>query len=319
MADMHAAQGDQLPQQTELAVELRAVSKRFGAVQALRDLTLTIRRGEVVTLLGPNGAGKTTAIGIMLGLSRPSSGQVSLLGLDPRNLRARSRCGIMLQESGVPGNLTVRELIALFRSYYPAPLPNAQVIAAAGLEGMIKTRAGALSGGQRQRLYFALALCGDPDLLFLDEPTAALDVEARRAFWRYIREVVTGGKTIVLTTHYLEEADALADRVLLIDHGRLVADASPADLKGRVSGKRMSFDALPELDEGAFDGVPVQQLELRQRHASLLTPEPEHVLQALAARGVEVRNLEVSGVGLEEAILALTSPTVSSSTARSPQ
>src|SRR5262249_18374404 len=149
--------------------------------------------GEVVALLGPNGAGKTTAINIMLGLSQPSSGHVRLFGLDPRDLRARSRCGVMLQESGVPLNLKVRELITLFRSYYPAPLPRTEVIALAGLHDKVKARAGTLSGGERQRLYFALALCGNPDVLLLDEPTAALDVEARRTFWSQMRGLVQAG------------------------------------------------------------------------------------------------------------------------------
>ncbi len=287
-------------------VELQGVSKSFGAAQALRDVSFAVGQGEVVALLGPNGAGKTTAISIMLGLRTPTTGRARLLGLDPRDLRARSRCGVMLQESGVPMMLTVRELVDLFRGYYPAPLPAGAAITMAGLGEKANARAGTLSGGQRQRLYFALAVCGDPDALFLDEPTAALDVEARREFWVQVRLFVQAGKTIVLTTHYLEEADALADRIVVIDHGQVIADASPAAIKARVAGKRVSFDTDQPLDDAAFAGLPVQNLQLAAHHASLLSPEPEAVLQALFARGASLRNLEVVGAGLEEAFLTLT-------------
>ena len=224
-------------------------------------------------MLGPNGAGKTTAISIMLGLRAPTTGQARLLGLDPHDLRARSGCGVMLQESGVPMSLTVRELVTLFRSYYPTPLPAEQVITMAGLEEKAKARAGTLSGGQRQRLYFALAVCGDPAVLFLDEPTASLDVEARRAFWAQMRGFVQAGKTVLLTTHYLEEADALADRVVVIDHGRVIADATPAAIKARVAGKRVSFDLSQPAGRalrrpaGAEPGADPPPRDLAQRRA----------------------------------------------------
>jgi ABC-2 type transport system ATP-binding protein len=287
-------------------VELQDVSKSFGPVQALRGVSFAVQQGEVVALLGPNGAGKTTAISIMLGLRTATTGQARLLGLDPRDSRARSSCGVMLQESGVPMTLTVRELVDLFRGYYPTPLTAERAIAIAGLEDKARARAGTLSGGQRQRLYFALAVCGDPDVLFLDEPTASLDVEARHEFWTQVRGFVQAGKTIVLTTHYLEEADALADRVVVIDHGQVIADASPAAIKARVAGKRVSFDTDQPLDDAAFAGLPVQNLRLAAHHASLLSPEPEAVLRALFARGASLRNLEVVGAGLEEAFLTLT-------------
>lgn len=290
-----------------MAVELRGVSKRFGNVEALRDVSFSVRRGEVVALLGPNGAGKTTTISILLGLRQPSTGAARLLGLDPQDRRARSQCGVMLQESSVPMNLSVRELIELFRGYYPHPLPTAQVIEMADLGGKVNARAGTLSGGQRQRLYFALAVCGNPNMLFLDEPTAALDVEARREFWAQVRGFVRSGKTILLTTHYLEEADALADRVVVIAHGQLVADATPAQLKARVAGKRVRFVPGQPVDESAFAGLPVSRLEMGTHDVTLLSPEPEVVLRALFARNVPLRDLEVSGATLEEAILDLTS------------
>jgi ABC-2 type transport system ATP-binding protein len=212
----------------------------------------------------------------------------------------------MLQESGVALTLTVREALNLFRTYYPAPLPTAQLLALAELDAKAGTRVGTLSGGQRQRLYFALAICGNPELLFLDEPTAALDVEGRRTFWAQMRGFVQQGRTIVLTTHYLEEADTLADRVIVIDQGHLIADAPPAALKARVAGKRVSFDLAAPLDQGLFTDLPIKALELTQQHATLLTAEPELVLQRLFATGARLQNLEVVGAGLEEAILSLT-------------
>jgi ABC-2 type transport system ATP-binding protein len=205
-------------------VEFHDVTKKFGSVQALHSVSFRVNRGEVLALLGPNGAGKTTAISLMLGLRRPTSGSIRLLGLDPHSRYARSSVGVMLQESGIPMSLTVRELINLFRSYYSYPLPTDEVLAMSDLTDKADARAGTLSGGQRQRLYFALALCGNPRILFLDEPTTALDVEARRSFWTHIRKFAQSGKTILLTTHYLEEADALADRVIVINTGRVVAN-----------------------------------------------------------------------------------------------
>ena len=288
------------------AIELQNVSKSYGAVQALHDVSFVIPQGQVVAMLGPNGAGKTTAISLMMGLRRPSQGQVRLLGSDPHDRRARSRCGIMLQESGVPLNLTVRETITLFRCYYPHPLPLVQVLEMAGLQKKALAQVGTLSGGQRQRLYFALAVCGDPDVLFLDEPTAGLDVEARHSFWEQIRAFVQQGKTILLTTHYLEEADALAERIILIDRGHVRADASPAALKAQVSNSRVAFDVSEPLPPDFFAALPVLQLELGERHVSFLTSKLETVLRALFSQPAEITNLAISGASLEEAFFHLT-------------
>lgn len=288
------------------AIELQAVSKSFGTVQALHDISFAIPQGQVVALLGPNGAGKTTAISLMMGLRHPSSGKVRLLGCDPRDRHARSRCGIMLQESGVPLTLTVRETIMLFRSYYPHPLPLAQIIEMADLKKKASAQVGSLSGGLRQRLYFALAACGDPDLLFLDEPTAGLDVEARHGFWEHIRHFVRQGKTILLTTHYLEEADALAERIIVIDRGKVRADAAPATLKAEVSKSRITFDVSGAFPDNFFAQLPVLQLELEEGHVSLLTSKLEIVLRALFNQPVEITNLSVTGTSLEEAFLHLT-------------
>jgi ABC-2 type transport system ATP-binding protein len=235
---------------------------------------------------------------------------VQLFGLPPRDRRARTRTGVMLQESGIPPQLRVGELVDLFRSYYPAPLSRDAVIAAAGLEAQAQAQAGTLSGGQHQRLFFALAICGDPEVLFLDEPTAGLDVAARHDFWNQVRGFVRSGKTIILTTHYLEEADALADRIAIIHHGRLIADDAPAAIKARVAGKRLSFDTDTPLPASMFAGLPVRGLELSNHHVRLLSSEPEAVLAALFAQGVRLHNLEVVGAGLEEAFLSLTSDEV---------
>ena len=291
---------------TGTVVELVGARKRYGEVEALRGVDLAIGRGEIVAMLGPNGAGKTTSISLMLGLRRPTAGQVRLLGLDPRDRRARSRVGAMLQESGVPGVLTVRELIDLFRAYYPRPLPAERVITLAGLGDKAGARVNTLSGGQRQRLYFALAVCGDPDVLFLDEPTVGMDVEARQAFLQAIRELAGAERTIVLTTHYLEEADALARRIVVVDHGAIIADAPPAAIKARLASKRVRFRTAAPLDPTVLEGLPVSRLERTGDRVSLLTAEPEAVLRALFGRGVALTDLEVAGADLEEAFLALT-------------
>jgi ABC-2 type transport system ATP-binding protein len=287
-------------------VELIAARKRYGTIEALRGVDLCIRPGEVVALLGPNGAGKTTTISLMLGLRRPTSGTAHLFGLDPTDRRARSRAGVMLQESGVGGVLTVRETVRLFRSYYPRPLPLVEVFALAGLEDVADRPVAKLSGGQRQRLYFALAICGDPEALFLDEPTVGMDVEARRAFLAGMRAAASAGKTIVLTTHYLEEADALAERIVVIDHGIVIADASPQALKARVASKRVSFSVAVPLGDEALAGLPVTSVQRSGPRVRLLSNAPETVLRALFERGVAVADLEVTGADLEEAFLALT-------------
>jgi ABC-2 type transport system ATP-binding protein len=265
-----------------------------------------VQTGELVAMLGPNGAGKTTAISLMTGLRRPDRGTARLFGLDPRDLRARSRMGVMLQESGIPMALKVTEIIDLFRTYYPKPLPPAEVIKAAALEEFADKLVGSLSGGQKQRVYFALALCGDPDVLFLDEPTVGLDVASRRLFWEHIRKFVKRDRAVVLTTHYLEEADALADRVVVIDHGLKVAEGTPAAIKERVAGKKVSFTTSAGVTADDFAGLPVKQVTIQGSRVELLTNEPEAVLRALFTKSAEVRELEVIGAGLEEAVLALT-------------
>ena len=257
-------------------------------------------------MLGPNGAGKTTSISLMLGLRQPTAGEARLLVLPPTDRRARSRCGVMLQESGTTSVLTVREIVDVFRAYYPAPLPAERAVAMAGLTEQADARIGTLSCGQRQRLYFALAICGDPDVLFLYEPTVGMDVEARRAFVASIQTLAGAGKTIVFTSHSLREAEELARRIVVIDRGTVIADASPQELKARVPGKKITLVARRPLAAETLAGLPARVISLSGERASLLSNEPAAVLQELFRRGVDLVDLEVTGADLEEAFLALT-------------
>ena len=290
-------------------VELVGVRKEFGEVRALDSLDLRIERGEAVAILGPNGAGKTTAISLMLGMRAPTTGRVRLAGLDPASRPARSLRGAMLQDSGVPATLTVRELIHLFRAYYPAPMATDEALGLAGLTGEARTRAGALSGGQRQRLYFALAVCGNPPILFLDEPTVAMDVASRIAFLDTISAYAAAGRTVVLTTHFMEEADQVAKRIVVIDRGRVIADASPGDIKARAAGRRVRF-RTPRPSGGPADGLfadlPVRGLQILDGEVRFLADAPEPILAELFRRGAEIHDLEVGGADLEDAFLALT-------------
>jgi ABC-2 type transport system ATP-binding protein len=291
---------------TTPAIELRNATKRFGPLTALRNVTVTVQAGETVAMLGPNGAGKTTAVSLMLGMRRPSEGTALLFGADPRVPATRLRLGAMLQESGVPATLTVREVIDLFRSLYRAPITAAAAIEAAQLGEKAGARVATLSGGQRQRLYFALAIVGDPDVLFLDEPTVALDVESRRSFWEQITLLIKRGKTVLLTTHYLEEADALAGRIIVIDGGVVVAEGTPAEIKAKVGGKHVRFDA-DTLTREWLAALPGVQSVTRAGHQwTLYTLEPERTLREVFATGATVTGLEVEGARLEEAVLALT-------------
>jgi ABC-2 type transport system ATP-binding protein len=285
--------------------ELRRAVKRYGAVTALAGMDFEVRPGEVVALLGPNGAGKTTAVQLLLGLARPNAGEARLFGVEPRRAEARMRTGAMLQVSKVPETLKVREHIHLVSSYYPHPLPEREVMAAAGLEGIEGRLFGKLSGGQRQRVLFALALCGDPDLMFLDEPTVGLDVEARRAFWTVIAEKARQGRSVLLTTHYLEEADALADRIVMIGRGRVIAEGTPAEIKSRVVGRKIRCrTALPLAAIAALPGV--RDVRRQDELTEVLAAEAERTVFELLSRDPSLSALEVRGADLEEAFLTLT-------------
>lgn len=289
-----------------MIAELRGVTKKYGSVVALDDLSLGLEAGRVTAILGPNGAGKTSAIKLLLGLTRPTAGTVALFGTDPRSAAARRRTGVMLQIAKVPETLTVREHVDLFCSYYPSPMGVERTLAAAELTAVADRKYGNLSGGERQRVQFALAICGNPDLLFLDEPTVGLDVEARRGFWQQIRRLASSGRTIVLTTHYLEEADALADRVVMLSAGSIVADGAPHQIKARVASRRIRcVTALPAAAIEALEGV--SSVRRDGSATEIITSDAERVVRQLLSRDAGLSGLEMSGAGLEEAFLTLTS------------
>ncbi|HXX00512.1 MAG TPA: ABC transporter ATP-binding protein [Candidatus Acidoferrales bacterium] len=288
-----------------IVASLQGVKKSYGDVRALHDVDFEVRAGEVVALLGPNGAGKTTAVKLLLGLMPPNSGQVLVFGCDPTNPENRMRTGAMLQVGRVPETLRVREHIDLFSSYYRKPMAPAAVLAAAGLDQLGDRKFGDLSGGQRQRVLFALAICGDPDLLFLDEPTVGLDVEARRIVWDEIRQLVRRGKTVLLTTHYLQEADALADRIAVINKGKIIAEGTPTEIKAKTSGKRVR--CLTSLGIDSVKQIPgVLGVRLDREAIEIDAVVAEPVVRELMMRDAQLSGLEISSAGLEEAFLALT-------------
>jgi ABC-2 type transport system ATP-binding protein len=298
--------------------ELRGASKRFGsgaaAVDAVRDIDLTVRSGELLAVLGPNGAGKTTSISMLTGLSRPTAGTASLFGRDPRDLRARQRIGVMLQASGVPDTLRVRELLAEFRAYYPDPLSMADVIEAAGLDGLERRLFGDLSGGQQRRVLFGIAISGNPELVFFDEPTTGLDVEIRRSLWSTLRTLTGSGRGVVLTTHYLEEADALADRIVVMDRGRIIAEGTPSQVKSLVPGRRIRAESSVSVATAErFPGV--QRVTRGGTWIELLVGTAEPAVRALLAADPSVSNLTIVEPSLEEAFLALTTDTPESEAA----
>jgi ABC-2 type transport system ATP-binding protein len=291
-----------------IVASLAGVSKNYDAVKALLGVDFTVRAGEVVALLGPNGAGKTTAVKLLLGLMTPNSGKVRVFGADPTNPENRLRTGAMLQVGRVPETLRVREHIDLFSTYYRKRLPVAEVLAAAGLEKLSDRKFGELSGGQKQRVLFALAICGDPDLIFLDEPTVGLDVEARRMLWDEIRRMVSRGKTVLLTTHYLQEADALADRIAVINQGRIIAEGTPSQIKAQTSGKKIRCITSLSLD--ALRRLPgVREVHEDREVVEIHAAEAEVIVRELLARDASLTGLEVTSAGLEEAFLALTQDT----------
>lgn len=287
---------------------LTDVIKRYGATTALDGLDLTLHAGEIVALLGPNGAGKSTAVRLMLGLAAPTSGTVRIFGGDPRDAMARTRVGAMLQVARMVETLRVGEHLDLFRSYYPRPLAVAEIVRFAQLEGIEDRLFGQLSGGQKQRVLFALALCGDPDLIFLDEPTVGMDIEARRGLWQQIRQLKARGKTVLLTTHYLEEADALADRVVVINKGRVVSAGTPAEIKRISGGRRIRCQtALSIAVLEAIDGVAsVESGENGSEFVTVTAHNAENVVREMLLRDAALSGLEIASPALEDAFLALT-------------
>jgi ABC-2 type transport system ATP-binding protein len=288
------------------AVAFDGVTRRYGATTALAGVDLRISPGETVALLGPNGAGKSTAINLMLGLLEPTSGAVRVLGDEPRAAVRSGHVGAMLQESGLPILTRVGELVGLVRSLSPRPMGLDDVVRRAGLAGLLDRRTETLSGGEAQRVRFAMAIAGDPDLLFLDEPTVAMDVETRRAFWADMRAFAAEGRTILFATHYLEEADQVADRVIVLDHGHVVADGSTSSIKAAASGRTVRF-RLVDADRALLGGLPgVSAVAVDGDRVSLESGDPDTTARALLRTDLDVRDLEIAGANLESAFLALT-------------
>jgi len=287
-------------------IVLSRLSKSYGAVHAVRGIDLEITPGETVALLGPNGAGKTTTIEMMLGLNRPDRGTVSIFGALPAAARRAGRFGAMLQTGSPLDHLRVREVVTLMASYYPHPLGVDDVLRLTGADEFARQWATKLSGGQVQRVRFAAAIVGDPDLLLLDEPTAGLDVEGRRDFWQAMRAMTEQGKTVLFATHYLEEADAYADRIVLLGRGQVVADGPATEIKAQV-GSRTIRATLPGVTVAALTALPGVRNADRHGDAAILTcTDADAALPALLAAFPTARDIEVVGGSLEEAFLELT-------------
>ncbi|MFC3716559.1 ABC transporter ATP-binding protein [Luteimonas soli] len=303
----------------ELA-SLRGARKQYGKVVALDGVDLSLRAGQVLALLGANGAGKSTAVALLLGLVQPDAGEATLFGCSPGQLDARRGAGVMLQSAALQETLKVRELLDLTRSYYPCPRSIADCVALGGLDGLLDRRYGKLSGGQQRRVQFALAVCGNPRVLFLDEPTTGLDIEARQTLWRALRDLVAQGCAVLLTTHYLEEAEALADRVMVLARGRVVAAGGMEELRRHVSARRIR--CLTTLDAARIAAWP----EVRTAQAAaegaaamlpgggkieIVTDAAEAVVRRLLAEDAALSELEVQRAGLADAFLELTREDVS--------
>ncbi len=291
-----------------LAIDLRGLHKSFGAVHAVDGIDLAVTPGEVVAFLGPNGAGKTTTIDMLLGLAEPDAGTVAVLGLEPSRAIAEGRVSAVMQSGGLLKDLTVGETVELTASFFHSARSAHEVLTRAGIADIADRKVGKCSGGQQQRLRFALALLPDPDVIVLDEPTTGMDVEGRRDFWTALRADAARGRTILFATHYLEEADAYADRIVLVSHGRIVADGSAAQVKNLASG-RLVTATLPDLtaeQTAALEAIPgVQSVELRRDRVLVRTSDSDgvarHLLTATAAS-----DIEITARGLEDAFLALT-------------
>lgn len=291
------------------AVRFSHVTHRYGDHVAVGDLSVEIARGETLALLGPNGAGKSTTISLVLGLLRPGEGTVEVLGTTPRRALAEGRVGAMLQTglgSGLPPGVTVEQALRLVRRLYRRPAPFESTVERAGIEPLLGRQTQRLSGGQAQRVRFAVAIAGDPELVFLDEPTAAMDVEARRSFWRMIRQFGREGRTIVFATHHLQEADETADRVLVVNHGKLVADGPGATLKAAVAARRVRFVAEGGTTCALEQLEGVTDVEAHGACVTLHSLDADATVRALVGAGIAFRDLEVAGAGLEEAFVALT-------------
>jgi ABC-2 type transport system ATP-binding protein len=291
---------------TRPAVELVDLHKNFKQVQAVRGMSLSIDSGEIVALLGPNGAGKTTTIDMILGLSQPSSGSVTVYGKQPRQAIDSGLVSAVMQTGGLLKDLTVQETARYTASLFSGARPVDEVLERAGIKAIADRRVGKCSGGEQQRLRFAMALLPDPELLILDEPTTGMDVEGRRGFWSAIREDAEKGRTVLFATHYLEEADLYADRIILLRHGLVVADGTSAEIKALAAGRTVRA-TLPDADAGSLAEIPgAESVELRGDTAYIHANDSDSVARYLLTQ-TEARDLEITARGLEDAFIALTS------------
>ena len=294
---------------TPTALSLRGLRKHYGSVRALDGLDLEIGAGEIVALLGPNGAGKSTAMEMMVGLATPDAGEVSVLGTDPATATRTGLIGTMLQAGALLPDQSVRSMLRMLHSLQAHPMPLAEVIAQADIEGIITRKMGALSGGQAQRVRFAIALLGDPQVLLLDEPTVGMDVGARRAFWDQMRGVASTGRTVVFATHHLDEAEREAGRVIVMDRGRVVADGTGAEISAAVSGRVISLRGLTPAQVAALPGVDSADAdETDARRVRALCTDSDAALAALFTGPLagQAQDVLVSAPGLEEAFVRIT-------------
>ena len=281
--------------------------KRYGDLRAVAGLNLHLYAGETVALLGPNGAGKSTTLDLLLGLRTPDAGTVEVFGTAPRRAVVDGRIGAMLQSGGLMEDVTVAELVTLGCGLHPRAYPVSEVMERAGLTDIAARKVNKLSGGQEQRVRFALATAGQSDLIVLDEPTTGMDVSARQTFWQSMRELAGQGRTVLFATHYLEEADAIADRVVVLHRGRVLADGSASEIKAKAGERRIVFDLDSGVDEATLGALPsVSSVEVSGRTVRLRSDDADATVHAVYAGGLYPRNLEVAGLGLEQAFLALT-------------
>ena len=290
--------------------QLENVSKRYGNVSALNGLNLSVQAGEILTLLGPNGAGKTTAVSLLLNLIEPDSGKVTLFNQDPQALASRQRIGVMLQSTSLPETLRVSELITLTQSYYPFPRELKEISEMAGIADLLQRPYGKLSGGQQRRVQFAMAICAKVDILFLDEPTVGLDIEAREAMWISLRKLVREGCSIVLTTHYLEEAEALANRVMVIAQGSVIAEGSVESIRSRVALRKIRcISTLDIADIKQWSHIDTVSRE--GQYLTIQTMNAESIARRLLNEDAGLQQLEIKRAGLAEAFIELTKEQVS--------
>ncbi|MFB9909399.1 ABC transporter ATP-binding protein [Allokutzneria oryzae] len=299
--------GRQVADKNGAAIYISGLQKHYGAVRAVDGIDLSIAPGEVVALLGPNGAGKSTAVDMILGLTKPDVGEVRIFGKTPKDAVASGTIGAMLQSGALLDDATVGEMVGMVASLHRKPMPVKEALRRAGIADLVKRRSTRLSGGQKQRVRYAVALVSDPDLLILDEPTAAMDVGTRREFWHSMQEFTAAGRTVVFATHYLEEAEEFADRVIFMKAGKIVADGSVAEVQALASGRTLHAK-IPGASQAEIEALPaVANVEVRHDKVVIVSSASDTTLRALLSRFPNARDIEIAGVSLDEAFITLTS------------